>query len=569
MRTKVAGDQYRTVTLHSVLYIPQFPINLLSGVKLLLSGGRIDLQGLRDSNDNLIAKCNIDSKGLFLDLDTTPYCYLSAYPAALQKGKLTLKLWHRRLGHVSWDTVRKTQTLTTGLDFVHEPENSDLGVTVLCEPCELCKPPRLTRKTVQYKATVFLEEVSVDVVEITPFGFSGQHYTTFFTDVATRARYPFTHNKKGEAQDSVITFTKYCETQYKSQGFVIKSFMVDGGKEYGGAAFHQFCASKGIKIKETTPYSPEMLGISERTNKTITERIRCSMVDQDIPKELWPEITHGIVHIVNRTYTSAVESKTPYEAVHDQLFPNQDNKPSVSHLRVLGCTVYNQIPAERRVKSAKYEERAEKGILIGFEGTHIYRLYIPGRAPGFRIVRSANVRFDEGGFTSEVVGATLPLPIKAPSPPPDLLTDIDDELSNTKETEDHDGFDTNLTPQESETTIVVETPQNPGSRIVRTPVTRSEIQLPEDPLEAESLQDQSTGAGTELRDDHSLEIRRGPGRPKGSRNTRKEPEPPQPNSNQIDLTTKAPPHVLEQKEGQLTLLRLPRLQLSILPIAQE
>ena len=264
------------------------------------------------------------------------------------------------------------------------------------------------------RAKRFLEEVSIDVVEITPVGLSGEHYATFFTDVATRARWAFTHTKKGDAQQKVIDFTTYCETQYKPLGFFIMCFIVDGGKEYGGVAFRRFSSSKGIRVKETTPYSPEMLGISERSNRIITERIRCSIIDQDIPKELWPEITHGTVHVINRTYTSALETKTLYEAVMDQLYPNQDNKPSLSHVRVLGCKVYNHIPAERRVKSAKFDERGEKGILIGFEGNHIYRLYIPTRPPGFRIVRSANVTFEEGGFTSEVIGATLPPPAQAP-----------------------------------------------------------------------------------------------------------------------------------------------------------
>ena len=107
IRAKVGDGEHRAVTLHSVLYIPQFPINLLSGVKLLLSGGTIDLQGIRDKSGNLIAKCNVDKNGLFLDLDSSPHCYLTAYPAALQRGKPTLKLWHRRLGHVSWDTSKE------------------------------------------------------------------------------------------------------------------------------------------------------------------------------------------------------------------------------------------------------------------------------------------------------------------------------------------------------------------------------------------------------------------------------------------------------------------------------
>jgi hypothetical protein len=38
------------------------------------------------------------------------------------------------------------------------------------------------------------------------------------------------------------------------------------------------------------------------------------------------------------------------------------------------------IPKERRVKSAKLAPHAEEGYLIGFKGSKIYRVYLPGRA---------------------------------------------------------------------------------------------------------------------------------------------------------------------------------------------
>ena len=47
--------------------------------------------------------------------------------------------------------------------------------------------------------------------------------------------------------------------------------------------------------------------------------------------------------------------------------------PDISHLRVLGCKVYVNIPKERRIKSAKLAPHAEEGYLVGFEGSKIYR----------------------------------------------------------------------------------------------------------------------------------------------------------------------------------------------------
>jgi hypothetical protein len=40
-----------------------------------------------------------------------------AYPAALEQIDPDIKLWHRRFGHLSLDSIRATRKLVTGLDF--------------------------------------------------------------------------------------------------------------------------------------------------------------------------------------------------------------------------------------------------------------------------------------------------------------------------------------------------------------------------------------------------------------------------------------------------------------------
>lgn len=62
---------------------------------------------------------------------------------------------------------------------------------------------------------------------------------------------------------------------------------------------------------------------------------------------------------------------------------------------MLGCKFYVQIPIEKRVLSRKLDARAEIGILVGYEGSHIFRVYVPSRKI---LIRSSNVRFDEEGY---------------------------------------------------------------------------------------------------------------------------------------------------------------------------
>lgn len=50
------------------------------------------------------------------------------------------------------------------------------------------------------------------------------------------------------------------------------------------------------------------------------------------------------------------------------------------------------IQKQRRTVSEKAEPRAEEGILVGFEGTKIYRVWIPGRR---RITCTSTATFNE------------------------------------------------------------------------------------------------------------------------------------------------------------------------------
>ena len=167
--------------------------------------------------------------------------------------------------------------------------------------------------------------------------------------------------------------------------------------------------------------------------------------------------------------------------------------------------------------------------------------------------------FEEGGFTLEVVRATLPPPTTPPAPPLDLLTNIDDKLATTKKAEDdkdNSFVDANTSIHEENienrggakpnSSLSTPLPRMPGSMPDSSgknssPVTRHELLLQEDPLNAEALQDESTGLQV---DDKSLnitespQVKRGRGRLKGSKNKPKEPELQDDfKSNQVDYTS--------------------------------
>ena len=85
----------------------------------------------------------------------------------------------------------------------------------------------------------------------------------------------------------------------------------------------------------------------------------------------------------------------------------RDYKPYLGYLCVLGCKTYVLIPPEDRKRSRKLDARAEIGILVGYEGEHIYQVWIPGSSGQGRIVRTSHVRFDEGGLITDPADDSL------------------------------------------------------------------------------------------------------------------------------------------------------------------
>ena len=126
----------------------------------------------------------------------------------------------------------------------------------------------------------------------------------------------------------------------------------------------ELCWETGIHHEETAPYTPEQNGIAERTKGLICERIRAILADTGLPKELWPEIACAVAHLKNRSPTSAFRGMTPYEALYRET-------PDISYLVALGTKAFVPITKKRL---PKLDPRNFEGIMVGYQGSHQYRI---------------------------------------------------------------------------------------------------------------------------------------------------------------------------------------------------
>jgi hypothetical protein len=77
---------------------------------------------------------------------------------------------------------------------------------------------------------------------------------------------------------------------------------------------------------------------------------------QALPDSFWAEAVNTAVYILNRSYTKALQGKTPREAYSGK-------KPLVLHFRIFGCTCYAHVPD---VSRKKLDDKSKKCIFLGY-----------------------------------------------------------------------------------------------------------------------------------------------------------------------------------------------------------
>jgi hypothetical protein len=97
----------------------------------------------------------------------------------------------------------------------------------------------------------------------------------------------------------------------------------------------------------TVSHTPQQNGVSERMNRTITERARTMVIAADLNKAQWGEAVLTAVNLINISPTKALEAnKTHYVLWHNK-------KPKIQYLRVFVSTVY----VHNKIRKSKFEQK--------------------------------------------------------------------------------------------------------------------------------------------------------------------------------------------------------------------
>jgi Reverse transcriptase (RNA-dependent DNA polymerase)/gag-polypeptide of LTR copia-type/GAG-pre-integrase domain len=403
----LGGGKKGHTIIRSAYYVPDVSGNLLSVSYLIKQGYSVNFS---DNECHIFCKqdrklCGIAKEvdGLFIvnakpitpehayisrttseiseDSDLDPKSHEVALIAQTTTSKVTLGIWHRRLGHISYEAVKRLlrRKMVTGMDI---SSNDASGLT--CVPCLEGKQTRdIIPKESSTKHPRILHRIYSDLCgPMQTQSRHGEFYFLTFIDGNTHYVKVKLLKSKNEACTALKTFIERAEVE---TGERVNYFRSDGGGEYGSKELATYFESKGIHHEKTNAYTPQENGVAERMNRTIVEMARTFLQDAGLPNTYWSFAVSHATYVINRTPTRTLKpSITPFEAY-------TGNKPSIAHLRIFGCKGYVHVPHEKR---QKLDKKTLECTHLGYS-EHKRAFILAHRSSG-RIVESRDVHFDEG-----------------------------------------------------------------------------------------------------------------------------------------------------------------------------
>ena len=376
-----------TGKLYAVLYVPNLGVNLFSigaatqhGVTATFQDNQVTLS----KNGKVVAAGTRSNQKLYrLDIVASQFKNDTEDFAALSQDD-DIQLWHKRLGHVNFQTIKrmKSKDMIDGMQL--NPSSSEQPI---CEGCIMGKHHRLPfPKDGRTRATRVGELIHSDVCgPITPCSIGGSRYFVIFKDDYSCFSFIEFMKEKSEVRDHFKNFAARMKTLTGQPVVTLRS---DNGGEFMSLEFSAWLQEHGIKHETSIARTPEQNGVSERENRTVVESARSMLLTSRLPKNMWVEAVGCAIYLLNRVPCRATPDATPFERFFNR-------KPDVSHLKVFGCDAYLHIPKEER---SKFDSKSLKCHFVGYSDTQKgYRLWDPVHR---KLKIGRDVKFDESYYYS-------------------------------------------------------------------------------------------------------------------------------------------------------------------------
>ncbi|GJR12706.1 putative ribonuclease H-like domain-containing protein [Tanacetum coccineum] len=236
-------------------------------------------------------------------------------------------LWHRRLGHVNFNTMNKLEGKQ------HRASCKTKLVSSISQPLQMLH--------MDLFGPTFVKSLMKKM------------YCLVVTDDFSRYSWVFFLAPKDETSEILKTFITGIENLIDLR---VKVIRCDNGTELKNRVMNQFCEMKGIKKEFSVARTLQQNGIAERKNKTLIEAAKTMLVDSKLPTTFWAEAVNTACYVQNMVLVIKPHNKTLYE-----LFLGR--KPALSFMRPFGClvTIFNTID-----HLGKFDGKADEGFFVGY-----------------------------------------------------------------------------------------------------------------------------------------------------------------------------------------------------------
>ncbi|RYP70033.1 hypothetical protein DL771_005724 [Monosporascus sp. 5C6A] len=362
------------ITVKYTLCIDTFPLKIFSGEMYYRRGGYLNKNTLGYGLGEVFGEDG-DDLGL-----------KQALVSAFKNGKVFMTeevmkkiiLWHRRLCHPSTERLIWTIKRSTGIDL--DPNEVEGLPCTACDEGKIRKIPSIDP---QRRVTFVGEIIWCDVGSVKPVSIENNSYFGFITDDFSRCREYYSFRTKDEVQESLCGYITRISRRLEASSpegrrKTVQILRLDGGREFGMTIIEKFCAVEGIELVISSSHNQYQNGVAERGIQFLQDEARATSAQMKIPTCFWNFIMEATTYTINRTGQSTVKDMTPIECFERAFEPDpeESHKPDNSHLRILGsrCTVL--IDKNYRTRSEKLAARGAKGMLLGYQGTHNYKVWL-------------------------------------------------------------------------------------------------------------------------------------------------------------------------------------------------
>ena len=372
----------KELTLSNVLYVPEIRKNLVSGWLLnkfgfcLVESDKVVL-----TKSGMFVGKGYALNGMFKLSVMVVKNEMNKNVASSSYLLESSNVWHGRLGHVNFNSIRHLIKLNNIPKF-HIDSNHK------CKTCVEAKLTRSSFKSVERK-TEPLDMIHTDVCDLKSIPTrGGNKYFITFIDDSTKYCYVYLLKSKDEAIDKFNLYKNEVENQLNKKIKVVRS---DRGGEYV-SPFADLCAQHGIRHEFTAPYSPQQNGIAERKNRTLKEMVNAMLISSGLSQNMWGEAILSANYLLNKI-PHKEKDETPYELW-------MGRKPSYKYLRVWGCLAKVVVPLP---KTQKIGPKMVDCIFIGYaHHSSAYRFLVyDSKIPDIHkntIMESRNASFFENVF---------------------------------------------------------------------------------------------------------------------------------------------------------------------------